>query len=136
MEPMNSTADVRRDGIDVWVGTQAPRTQLDRSQGARRYPTMVRVHQQFLGGGFGTRDGRSVGRRRAHLQAVNRPVKLVLSREDDLWAGTFRPMTAQPRCRPGRERQDRRLAAPRGAVSRSATSSTSPATTRRQRTAT
>jgi isoquinoline 1-oxidoreductase subunit beta len=26
---------------------------------------------------------------------VNRPVKLILSREDDLWAGTFRPMTAQ-----------------------------------------
>ena len=28
-------------------------------------------------------------------KAVNRPVKLILSREDDLWAGTFRPMTSQ-----------------------------------------
>jgi isoquinoline 1-oxidoreductase beta subunit len=28
-------------------------------------------------------------------KAVNKPVKLILSREDDLWAGTFRPMTSQ-----------------------------------------
>lgn len=97
MEPMNSTADVRRDGIDVWVGTQAPtRTQLDVAKALGASPEMVRVHQQFLGGGFGRRatveasvDAALVSR------AVNRPVKLVLTREDDLWAGTFRPMTTQ-----------------------------------------
>ena len=34
-EPMNSTAHVRRDGVDIWVGTQAPtRTRLDRAPAA------------------------------------------------------------------------------------------------------
>lgn len=97
MEPMNATAYVRRDGADLWVGTQAPtRTQLDVAKAIGTAPESVRVHQQFLGGGFGRRatveasvDAALVSR------AVNRPVKLILSREDDLWAGTFRPMTAQ-----------------------------------------
>jgi isoquinoline 1-oxidoreductase subunit beta len=97
MEPMNSTAHVRRDGVDIWVGTQAPtRTQLDVAKALGTTPDMVRVNQMFLGGGFGRRatveasvDAALVSR------AVNRPVKLILSREDDLWAGTFRPMTAQ-----------------------------------------
>ena len=97
MEPMNSTADVRRDGVDIWVGTQAPtRTQLDVAKALGAPTEMVRVHQQFLGGGFGRRatveasvDAALVSR------AVNRPVKLILTREDDLWAGTFRPMTTQ-----------------------------------------
>ena len=56
MEPMNSLADVRRDGVDIWVGTQAPtRTQLDVAKALGATPEMVRVHQQFLGGGFGRR---------------------------------------------------------------------------------
>lgn len=97
MEPMNATADVRADGIDIWVGTQAPtRTQLDVAKALATGPEKVKVNQQFLGGGFGRRatveasvDAALVSR------AVKRPVKLILSREDDLGAGTFRPMTAQ-----------------------------------------
>jgi isoquinoline 1-oxidoreductase beta subunit len=66
MEPMNSTAHVRRDGVDIWVGTQAPtRTQLDVAKALGTTPDMVRVHQMFLGGGFGRRDARSLGRCRA-----------------------------------------------------------------------
>ncbi|HEX2198607.1 MAG TPA: molybdopterin cofactor-binding domain-containing protein, partial [Burkholderiales bacterium] len=97
MEPMNATADVRRDGVDIWVGTQAPtRTQQDVAKALGAAADKVQVHQMFLGGGFGRRatveasvDAALVSR------AVDRPVKLILSREDDLWAGTFRPMTAQ-----------------------------------------
>jgi isoquinoline 1-oxidoreductase beta subunit len=97
MEPMNSTADVRRDGIDIWVGTQAPtRTQLDVAKALGAAPEMVRVHQQFLGGGFGRRATVEASVDAALIsRAVHRPVKLILSREDDLWAGTFRPMTVQ-----------------------------------------
>ena len=97
MEPMNSTADVRRDGIDIWVGTQAPtRTQLDVAKALGATPEMVRVHQQFLGGGFGRRATVEASVDAALIsRAVHRPVKLILSREDDLWAGTFRPMTVQ-----------------------------------------
>jgi len=56
---------------------------------------MVNVHQQFLGGGFGRRATVEVSVDAALIaKAVNRPVKLILSREDDLSAGTFRAMTA------------------------------------------
>ncbi|MGH8690871.1 MAG: molybdopterin cofactor-binding domain-containing protein [Burkholderiales bacterium] len=97
MEPMNSTADVRRDGIDIWVGTQAPtRTMLDVAKALGTAPEMVRVHQQYLGGGFGRRATVEASVDAALIsKAVNRPVKLILSREDDLAAGTFRPMTSQ-----------------------------------------
>lgn len=97
MEPMNATADVRRDGVDVWVGTQAPtRTTLDVAQALGTTPDMVRVHQHYLGGGFGRRATVEASVDAALIsKAVNRPVKLILSREDDLWAGTFRPMTSQ-----------------------------------------
>lgn len=97
MEPMNSTAHVRRDGVDIWVGTQAPtRTQLDVAQALGTTPDKVTVHQQYLGGGFGRRATVEASVDAALIsKAVNRPVKLILSREDDLQAGTFRPMTSQ-----------------------------------------
>lgn len=97
MEPMNATADVRGDGVDIWVGTQAPtRTQLDVAKALGTTADRVRVNQQFLGGGFGRRATVEASVDAALVsKAVNRPVKLILSREDDLWAGTFRPMTAQ-----------------------------------------
>ena len=98
MEPMNATADVRRDGVDIWVGTQAPtRTQLDVAKALGTTPEHgASVNQQFLGGGFGRRATVEASVDAALVsKAVNRPVKLILSREDDLRAGTFRPMTAQ-----------------------------------------
>ena len=97
MEPMNAMADVRSDGVDIWVGTQAPtRTQLDVAKALGTTADQVRVNQQFLGGGFGRRATVEASVDAALVsKAVNRPVKLILSREDDLWAGTFRPMTAQ-----------------------------------------
>jgi isoquinoline 1-oxidoreductase beta subunit len=97
MEPMNATADVRRDGVDIWCGTQAPtRTTLDVSKALGTTPDKVTVHQQYLGGGFGRRATVEASVDAALIsRAVNRPVKLILSREDDLSAGTFRPMTSQ-----------------------------------------
>ena len=59
-------------------------------------PDKIKVHQQFLGGGYGRRATVEASVDAALIsKAVNRPVKLLLSREDDLAAGTFRPMTAQ-----------------------------------------
>jgi isoquinoline 1-oxidoreductase beta subunit len=97
MEPMNALAYVRGDNVDVWVGTQAPtRTTLDVAAAVRTSPDKVRVHQHFLGGGFGRRATVEASVDAALVsQAMNEPVKLVLSREDDLSAGTFRPMAAQ-----------------------------------------
>lgn len=97
MEPMNATVDVHAKGADVWVGTQAPtRTKLDVAKALGIGPEAVNVHQKFLGGGFGRRATVEASVDAALVsKAVNRPVKLILSREDDLFAGTFRPMTAQ-----------------------------------------
>jgi isoquinoline 1-oxidoreductase beta subunit len=97
MEPMNSTASVYGDRAEIWVGTQAPtRTQLDVAQALGTSPDNVRVHQHFLGGGFGRRATVEASVDAALIaKAVKRPVKLLLTREDDLWAGTFRPMTSQ-----------------------------------------
>jgi isoquinoline 1-oxidoreductase beta subunit len=97
LEPMNATAAVRADAIDIWVGTQAPtRTKLDVAKALGTSPDRVHVHQQFLGGGFGRRATVETSIEAALVsRAVNRPVKLILSREDDLVGGTFRPMTAQ-----------------------------------------
>jgi isoquinoline 1-oxidoreductase beta subunit len=97
MEPMNALAYVRGDGVDVWVGTQAPtRTTLDVAAALGTSAEKVRVHQHFLGGGFGRRATVEASVDAALVsKAVNEPVKLVLSREDDLRAGTFRAMTVQ-----------------------------------------
>ena len=97
MEPMNSTAHVRRDGVDIWVGTQAPtRTRLDVAKALAVAPEQINVQQLYLGGGFGRRATVEASVDAALVsKAVGRPVKLILSREDDLLAGTFRPMTSQ-----------------------------------------
>jgi isoquinoline 1-oxidoreductase beta subunit len=97
MEPMNATAYVRGDGAEVWVGTQAPtRTVLDVSKALGMSPEQVKVHQQLIGGGFGRRASVDTSIDAALVsKAIKRPVKLVLSREDDLVGGNFRPMTLQ-----------------------------------------
>ena len=97
MEPMNATVDARADAVEVWVGTQAPtRTTLDVAKALGTTADKVKVHQHFLGGGFGRRATVETTVDAALVsKAVGKPVKLVLSREDDLWAGTFRAMTAQ-----------------------------------------
>ena len=97
MEPMNATAFVRGEDAEVWVGTQAmTRTALDVAKALGTSPEKVTVHQQLLGGGFGRRATVESSVDAALVsKAVGKPVKLILSREDDMWAGTFRPMTVQ-----------------------------------------
>lgn len=97
LEPMNATAHVRPDGVDIWTGTQAPtRTTLDVAKALGTTADRIKVHQRFLGGGFGRRATVESSVDAALVsKAVGKPVKLVLSREDDLLAGTFRAMTAQ-----------------------------------------
>ncbi|OGA04129.1 MAG: hypothetical protein A3H35_09885 [Betaproteobacteria bacterium RIFCSPLOWO2_02_FULL_62_17] len=97
MEPMNTTADVRGDSAELWVGTQAPtRTALDVATALKTSADKVKVNQQYLGGGYGRRATVEASVDAALIsKAVGKPVKFLLTREDDLAAGTFRPMTAQ-----------------------------------------
>jgi len=95
MEPMNCTADVRPDRCEIWVATQA---QTSTVQTAARITGLsaeqITVHTLFLGGGFGRRSQTDFVEDAVHLsKTVGRPVKVVYTREDDMHAGYYRPVT-------------------------------------------
>jgi isoquinoline 1-oxidoreductase beta subunit len=93
MEPMNCTAHVRKDGCDLWVGTQSPTLTQAMVAAAIGLPVdSIKVHNHLLGGGFGRRleaDGSVLAARVA--QHVNGPVKVVWSREEDIQHDMYRP---------------------------------------------
>jgi len=97
LEPMNSTAWVKGDTAEIWVGTQAPtRTALDVAKAIGTTPDKVKVHQHLLGGGYGRRAFVEPSIDAARIsKAIGKPVKLILMREDDVASGNYRPMTAQ-----------------------------------------
>jgi isoquinoline 1-oxidoreductase beta subunit len=99
MEPMNATAAVAGDGksAEIWTGTQFPTGLLN--EVARLLDTdrnNITLHQQLIGGGYGRRGGpQDMVLDTVRLaRAAGRPVKVIWSREDDIAAGKFRPMTA------------------------------------------
>ncbi len=94
MEPMNCTAWVQPDRVDLWVGTQAqgPNQQLA-AQLTGLTPQQVNVHTQFLGGGFGRRFAPDFVTEAVSLSRdAGAPVKVVYTREDDMQAQYYRPM--------------------------------------------
>jgi isoquinoline 1-oxidoreductase beta subunit len=97
MEPMSATVSVIGDRADVWVGTQAQtRTKQDVAKAIGTTPDKVDVHQMYMGGGFGRRATVETQVDAALIsKAVGKPVKLMLTREDDIASGTFGPMAAQ-----------------------------------------
>lgn len=97
IEPMNCTAWVKGDTVEIWVGTQAPtRTQIDVAKALGTTPEKIIIHQQMLGGGFGRRAFVDTSVHAAVVsKAVGKPVKLIILREDDVASGNYRPMTAQ-----------------------------------------
>jgi isoquinoline 1-oxidoreductase subunit beta len=97
MEPMNCTADVRADGCDIYLGTQAQqRAQAAAAEAAGLKPGQVNVHTTLLGGGFGRRlDVDFVPAAVAASKAVGAPVKLIWTREDDMTHDLYRPPARQ-----------------------------------------
>ena len=93
MEPMNATVNLQPDRLDVWVGTQAADEALEAAAKASGLkPEQVYVHNGFVGGGFGRRDANDeVKQAIAIAKAVQRPVKLVWTREEDTRQDKFRP---------------------------------------------
>src|SRR4029077_3671186 len=86
MEPMNCTAHVRKDGCEVWVGSQVlARAQAAAAKTAGVPLDKVVVHNHLIGGGFGRRleiDG--VVRTVEIAKRVEGPVKVVWTREEDI----------------------------------------------------
>jgi isoquinoline 1-oxidoreductase beta subunit len=101
MEPLNAVVWVKDGGsrAEVWAGTQGPWYTVDavaRTVGID--PSKVVLHRTLLGGAFGRRSVHSMDfvTDAAWLsKELERPVKVIWTREDDLGQGHFRPMTAQ-----------------------------------------
>ena len=95
MEPMNFTADVRKDGCDIYGPTQFPQL----AEGVAMQITgfakdKVNVHTTFLGGGFGRRiDVDFIVQAIQISKAVGKPVKLIWTREDDMTHDFYRPVS-------------------------------------------
>jgi isoquinoline 1-oxidoreductase beta subunit len=97
LEPHSCTAWVKPDGVEVWTGTQWPtKAVAEAAKAAGVAPEKVKLHPLQMGGSYG---------RNAFVEyvtdavllskAVQKPVKMIQSREDDIQAGRFRPMVAQ-----------------------------------------
>jgi isoquinoline 1-oxidoreductase beta subunit len=94
LEPPNCLALVSSRGVDVWSSTQFPPRARDvAAQAAAVRAEQVRVHPQFIGGGFGRRlDVDFIGQAVAIAKAVpGTPVKLIWTREDDVTHDFYRP---------------------------------------------
>lgn len=99
LEPLNCVAQVKEDKLELWTSTQVVDSVVGAGPGDLHShigikPENIKLHNQFIGGGFG---------RRLYLdyliEAVNiakqsdKPVKVIWSREDTTQFGPFRPMT-------------------------------------------
>src|SRR5437016_3010582 len=95
MEPMNCVADVRADSAEVWTGTQyqtGDRDAIVKDTGLK--PEQVKLHTMLCGGGFGRRaviDSHFVREAVQVSKAIQKPVKVVWTREDDMRGGFYRP---------------------------------------------
>src|SRR6184192_1821149 len=93
MEPMNCTAHVRADGVDIWAPTQFQTGA--QGLGAKIGgvpPEKVQVHTTYLGGGFGRRfELDFIQEALETSKATGVPVKVVWSREDDMQHDQYRP---------------------------------------------
>src|SRR6185369_4032866 len=93
MEPMNCTVHVRKDGCEVWTGSQV----LSRAQATAAEVTglpleKVVVHNHLLGGGFGRRlEVDYVTQAVRIAKQVDAPVKVVWTREEDVQHDVYRP---------------------------------------------
>jgi isoquinoline 1-oxidoreductase beta subunit len=93
LEPMNCTLHVRKDGCEIWVGTQVlARVHSAAAKTAGLPLDKVVVHNHLLGGGFGRRlevDG--IVRAVEIAKHVAGPVKVVWTREEDIQHDMYRP---------------------------------------------
>ena len=99
LEPMNCVAQVQGEKVEIWTSSQVPSTITgsgtnDLHKFIGFVPDNIMLHAKFIGGGFGRRlnidyviEAVNVARQ------INKPVKLIWSREDTTQYGPYRPMT-------------------------------------------
>src|SRR5258706_9813245 len=93
MEPGNCTANYSRSGCELWAPTQVPQDCRDSvAQAVGFDPDQVKVNVTLMGGGFGRRLEHDYAVEAALVsKAINSPVKVIWTREDDMRFSTYRP---------------------------------------------
>jgi CO/xanthine dehydrogenase Mo-binding subunit len=93
MEPGNCTAHYQGSKCELWAPTQVPQDCRDAvAQAVGLDPDQVKVNVTLMGGGFGRRLEHDYAVEAALVsKAINAPVKVVWTREDDMRFSTYRP---------------------------------------------
>jgi isoquinoline 1-oxidoreductase beta subunit len=95
MEPGNCSAHFRGSECELWAPTQVPQDCRDTVApliGLK--PEQVKVNVTLLGGGFGRRLEHDYAVEAALVsKAINAPVKVTWTREDDMHCSTYRPVS-------------------------------------------
>jgi isoquinoline 1-oxidoreductase beta subunit len=93
MEPGNCTAHYQGSKCELWAPTQVPQDCRDSVATAIGLdPEQVKVHVTLIGGGFGRRLEHDYAVEAALVsKAINAPVKVIWTREDDMRFSTYRP---------------------------------------------
>ncbi len=92
MEPLNATAWVHDGLCEVWTGTQNPLGfRADVAKALGMPDAQVKIHNQYLGGGFGRRAQSDYAVQAARIaQRSDTPVKLIWAREEDMRQDNYR----------------------------------------------
>src|SRR5579859_5464132 len=93
MEPGNCTASYQGSKCEMWIPTQVPQDCRDSVATAIGLdPDQVKVNVTLMGGGFGRRLEHDYAVEAALVsKAINAPVKVIWTREDDMRFSTYRP---------------------------------------------
>lgn len=93
MEPMNFFAHVRPDGIELVGPSQTPASARKAVSDLLKIPEdKITLQLTRLGGGFGRRLKFDYVLEAAELSSlINKPVKVIWTREDDMMGGSYRP---------------------------------------------
>jgi isoquinoline 1-oxidoreductase beta subunit len=98
MEPMNVTATVNPSGdsAEIWIGTQGPSINSGAAAALlKTTPDKIKLNQLYLGGGYGRRwPADTLPEVLPLAKLMQRPVKLIWTREQDVKSAKMRPMTA------------------------------------------
>jgi len=97
MEPMNCTASVTADRVELWLPSQFPEPARAVAARLAKVPLeKVDAHVTFMGGGFGRRAYQDFVVEAVQLsQRAGVPVKVVWTREDDMQHDLYRPAQLQ-----------------------------------------
>lgn len=93
MEPINATAHVQGDNVDIWIGHQNPLSVRDEIAGELGFKKKnVTVHNRIMGGGFGRKASADFPLMAVRIaKHFSEPVKMIWSREETTQQDWYRP---------------------------------------------